>query len=96
VSWFYSVKVNIALDAMGVPPNHIKGKWRSGMQQIGKAAGLTPQETALVIVGYGLGVNCPADVKILMGVWRDEGKISLTKPEVIEAIHKMGFSVFSL
>jgi hypothetical protein len=96
VSWFYPVKVNIALDAMGVPPNHIKGKWRSGMQQIGKAAGLTPQETALVIVGYGLGINCPADVKIFIGVWRDEGKISLTKPEVIEAIHKMGFSVFSL
>jgi len=93
MSWFYPVKVNVALAAMAVPPNQFEGEWRSGMQQIGKSGGLTPQETALVIVGYGLGINYPDDVETAIGVWRHEGKIDLTKPEVIEALSKMGFNV---
>lgn len=92
MSWFYPVKVNAALAAMAVNPKQFEGVWRSGMQQIGKAAGLTPQETALVIVGHGLGINYPDDVETAIGVWRHEGKINLAKPEVIEALSKMGFN----
>lgn len=96
MSWFYPVKVNTALAAMAVDPNQFEGVWRSGMQQIGKAAGLTPQETALVIVGYGLGINYPDDVETAIGVWRHERKINISKPEVIEALSKMGFNVGNL
>tara|TARA_R110002072_G_scaffold81258_1_gene186281 strand:- start:479 stop:763 length:285 start_codon:yes stop_codon:yes gene_type:complete len=93
MSWFYPAKVNMALAAMAIPPNQFDGTWRSGMQQIGKSGGLTPQETALVIVGYGLGINYPDDVETAIGVWRHEGKIDISKPEVIEALSKMGFNV---
>lgn len=96
MSWFYPVKVNAALAAMAVNPSQFEGVWRSGMQQIGKAAGLTPQETALVIVGHGLGINYPDDVEMAIGVWRHEGKINLSKPEVIDALSKMGFNVGGL
>ncbi|MCW9036004.1 MAG: hypothetical protein OQJ97_17415 [Rhodospirillales bacterium] len=93
MSWFYPAKVNMALAAMAIPPNQFDGAWRSGMQQIGKSGGLTPQETALVIVGYGLGINYPDDVETAIGVWRHEGKIDISKPEIIEALSKMGFNV---
>ncbi len=63
------------------------------MQQMGKAAGLTPQETALGIVAYGLGISFPDDVEIAIGVWRNDGKINLEKPEVVEALRTMGFSI---
>jgi len=93
MSFFYPLKVNWALGEMGVSPKQFDGEWRSGMQQIGKAGGLTPQETALVIVGYGLGINYPDLVEIAIGVWRHEGKINLSKPEIIEALDKMGFNM---
>lgn len=93
MSFFYPVKVNMALAAMAVPPTQFDGVWRSGMQEIGKSGGLTPQETALVIVGYGLGINYPDDVEIAIATWRHEGKINIDKPEVVEALSKMGFNV---
>jgi len=96
MSWFYPVKVNAAHAAMAVPPNQFDGAWRSGMQQIGKEGGLTPQETALVIVGYGLGINYPDDVESAIAAWRHEGKINVSKPEMLEALSKMGFDVSRL
>ncbi len=93
MAWFYPVRVNTALAGMAVPPNQFNGEWRSHMQQMGKAAGLTPQETALGIVAYGLGINYPDAVENAIGVWRHEKKIDLTKPEVIDALSKMGFDV---
>ena len=91
--WTYPFKVNVALAAMACPPNQFDGEWRSGMQQIGKAAGLTPQETALVIVGHGMGINYPHDVEVSIGIWRQDGKVNIRKPEVNDALHKMGFAV---
>ncbi len=93
MSWFYPVKVNAALAGMGVPPTQFNGEWRSGMQQIGKEAGMTPQETAVAIVAHGLGINFPMDVENAIGVWRAEGKVDISKPDVREALAKMGFSV---
>jgi len=89
----YPFKVNVALAAMAVTPNQFDGTWRSGMQQIGKAAGLTAQETALVIVAHGLGINYPMDVENAIGIWRKDRKIDLSKPEVIDALQKMGFAI---
>jgi hypothetical protein len=93
MSWFYPLKVNMALAAMNVSPTVFDGTWRTGMQQIGIAGGLTPQETALVIVGYGLGINFPDSVMTAIGVWRHDGKLDVSKPEVAEALFKMGFSI---
>ena len=93
MSWFYPLKVNTALAQMAVPPTQFDGEWRSGMQQIGKAAGLTPQETALVIVAHGLGIGYPLDVETAIGVWRHDGKVDIEKPEVNDALDKMGFAV---
>jgi hypothetical protein len=91
MSWFYPIKVNTALAAMAVPPNQFNGEWRSGMQHIGKTSGLTPQETALVIVAHGLGINFPMDVETAIGVWRHEGNVNIEKPEIVDALHRMGF-----
>ena len=93
MSWFYPVKVNTALAAMAVPPTHFSSEWRSGMQQIGKAAGLTPQEAALVIVAHGLGLQRPDDVEVAMMVWAKERKISYSKPEVKDALDRLGYAV---
>ncbi|UWR41548.1 hypothetical protein K4F85_01175 [Phaeobacter inhibens] len=73
MSIFFPFKVNAALAAMAISPNTFNGSWRSEMQQIGKAAGLTPQETALLIVSEGMGISYPDDVEIALGVWRSEG-----------------------
>ena len=89
----YPVKVNIALASMAVPPTQFDGRWRSEMQKSGKAAKLTPQETALVIVAEGLGINYPMDVETAISVWRHEGKIDISKTLVTRALFQMGFSV---
>ncbi len=96
MSWFYPFKVNAALAGMAVSPSQFEGEWRSHMQQMGKAAGLTPQETAVGIVAYGLGIKFPDAAENAIGVWRREKKIDLTKPEVIDALSKMGFEVDQL
>lgn len=93
MSWFYPVKVNVALASMAVNPSVFAGEWRSNMQQIGKNAGLTPEETALAIVAHGLGINFPMDVENAIGLWRQQGKVDISKPAVIEALQKMGFRV---
>jgi hypothetical protein len=89
----YPIKANMALAAMNVPPTQFNGKWRSGMQQIGKKGKLTPHETALVIVAYGLGINYTMDVETAIGVWRHEQKIDLSKPAVINALQILGYNI---
>jgi hypothetical protein len=91
VSWLYPVKVNIALAEMSVRPGDFNGEWRSNMQQVGKAAGLTPQETAICIVAYGLGINYPEFVKTAIGVWLNEHKVNVNKPEIVNAYIRLGF-----
>lgn len=89
----YPVKVNMALAAMNISPTTFDGKHRSHLQKVCKAAGLTPQEAALVIVADQLGINYPYDVETAIGVWRHEGKINLEKPEMREALDRMGFAI---
>ena len=95
--WFtYPLKVNVALASMAIPPKAFDSAWRSEMQQFGYAAKLTPQETALLIVSQGMGINYPMDVETAIGVWRLDRKIDLSKPIVIEALGKMGFNTSGL
>lgn len=88
----YPFKVNMALAAMNINPTMLDGQLRSHFQQLCKAAGLTPQEAALVIVAHQLGIHFPDDVEMAIGLWRHEAKINITKPEVREALDKMGFA----
>ena len=66
---------------------------RSDIQQNGKSHNLTPEETALAIVYIGLGINYPMDVETVIGVWRHEGKIDITKHEVADVLRKLGFAI---
>lgn len=89
----YPMKVNMALAAMNISPTIFDGKLRSRLQEVCKAAGLTPQEAALAIVAHQLGINYPDDVETAIRVWRQEGRINLEKPEMREALDRMGFAV---
>lgn len=65
------------------------------MQQMGKAAGLTPEETAILIIGHGLGIDYPEDTEIVMAYHHANGDIDYEKPMVRDAMRKMGFNVWS-
>ena len=93
MKFFYPVKVNIALAGLGVNPNVFEGAWRSEMQQVCKQGGLTPQEAAVVIMGFGLGTNIPDTAEIVMATFHKDGQLDYSKPPVIEAMLKMGFRV---
>ena len=93
MSFFYPVKVNVALAGLGVNPKVFEGAWRSEMQQLCKQAGLTPQEAAVVIMGEGLGINIPDTAEIVMATFHKDGQLDYSKPPVIEAMLKMGFRV---
>ena len=93
MSFFYPVKVNIALAGLGVNPKMFEGAWRSDMQQLCKQAGLTPQEAAVVIMGFGLGTNIPDTAEIVMATFHKDGQLDYSKSPVIEAMLKMGFRV---
>lgn len=93
MSFFYPVKVNIALAGLGVNPKVFEAAWRSEMQQLCKQAGLTPQEAAVVIMGEGLGISIPDTAEIVMATFHKDGQLDYRKAPVIEAMHKMGFRV---
>jgi hypothetical protein len=90
---FFPFKVNHALAQMHVRPNQFDGYWRSGMQQIGYNAGNTPKETALAIVAHGLGISFPLEAEQVIGGWIRSGKVDRRKPEMIEALQKLGFNI---
>lgn len=95
MSFLFPFKVNKALAGLGVNPLLFKGAWRSHMQQMGKAAGLTPEETAILIIGHGLGIDYPEDTEIVMAYHHANGDIDYEKPMVRDAMRKMGFNVWS-
>ena len=78
---------------MGVNPKMFEGAWRSEMQQVCKQGGLTPQEAAVVIMGFGLGTNIPDTAEIVMATFHKDGQLDYSKSPVIEAMLKMGFRV---
>ena len=93
MSFFYPVKVNLALAGLGASPTAFNGAWRSDMQQLCKRAGLTPQEAAVVIMGQGLGINLPDTAEIVMAVFHKDGQLDYTKPLVVAAMRQMGFNI---
>lgn len=86
-------KVNKALAMLGVDPMSVNGEYRRGAQQIGKIAGLTPEETALCIVGQ-MPSEFHFNTDNAIALWRREGKISFEKQDVRNAMHSLGYAGF--
>jgi hypothetical protein len=89
----YPFKVNTALAQMRFRPDMFDGSWRSGMQQLGYDAGCTPQETAVAIVAHGLRIGFPFEAEKVIGGWIKAGKLNPKRPEMVEALQKMGFDI---
>ena len=89
----WPAKVNAALAGMGVNPTSFHHSLRSNIQTFGFEAGLTPQETAIVLVSLAMGFHVPPDFETATSVWRREGKVDSNKPEVIDALTEMGYSI---
>ena len=93
---FYPLKVNWALVVMGVDPSQFYETWCSDMQQLGRAANLSPQETALIIVSYGFGPDYPPSAYDALGGWVVNQKLNTFKPEINEALQRMGITQHSV
>jgi hypothetical protein len=90
ISMLYPLKVNMALAKMQVAPKIFDPVWRSGMQQIGKNANCSPEETAIAIIGHGLGIGYPDEAIPVINRWIASGKVNKNRPEIFEALSKMG------
>lgn len=91
ISW--PIKVNSAIAGFGISPTKFDGKLRSEVQLLGINAGLTAQETALILLSLKIGINYDNSFELILASHRHDGKIDTTKPEVIDALHEMGYDV---
>ena len=92
ISWPF--KVNSVIASFGIPPTAIDGKIRSEVQSLGMNAGLTAQETALILLSLALGKVGPNDTfELILATLKHDGKVDVEKPEVIDALYEMGYSV---
>ena len=91
ISW--PLKVNTALAGLGIPPTAINGQQRTDIQLLGLQAGLSPQETALVLVSLLLGLHAPTELEAIVSVWHYDGQVDFDKPEVIDALYEIGCPV---
>lgn len=91
VSWPF--KVNAAVAGIGINPASIDGQTRSELQTLGREAGLTAEETALVVVSLVAGIGAPTELEHIVSVWHRERKVDLEKPEVIDAMYETGCPV---
>ena len=90
---WWSLKVNKAFASMGIDPTQFSSEYRTNMQQSGKDSGLTPEETALITVSGYYGAGFPTFAETAIGIWRKDGKIDVSKPELSDALARMGFDV---
>lgn len=94
MSFFYPVKVNAALATMGFHPKLVDGAWRSDMQQAGKRAGLTAQETAFCIVGefFQNRLDVPDAVERSLAIWKQDGKLNINARPIQAALQQLGYA----
>ena len=90
---FWSLKVNTAIVGTGIPPTTLDGELRTDVQLFGRKAGLTPQETALVLISLVMGIGAPTELELIVSVWHREGKVNYQKPEIIDALWDIGCPV---
>ena len=90
---FWPFKVNAAIAAIGISPNALNHQRRYEVQELGLKAGLTPQETALVLVSLLVGARAPTVLELIVSIWHRDGNVDFEKPEVIDALYDIGCSV---
>ena len=90
ISW--PIKVNAAIASFGISPNVFDSKIRSTVQTLGRNAGLTAQETALILVSLGVGIHYDDTFELILGTLRHDGKVDINKPEVTDALNEMNLS----
>ncbi len=90
---FWPLKVNTALAGIGINPTSIVGQTRTDIQLLGLDAGLTPQETALVLVSLLAGIHSPIELELIVSVWHHDKKVNFEKPEVIDVLDEIGCPV---
>ena len=95
----WPLKVNAATAGFGVSPTSIDSALRTDVQLFGLEAGLTPQETALVMLAltFGIkiglaGLSSGDEFDAILATLRHEGKIDCKKPEIIDALDEMGYA----
>lgn len=98
----WPLKVNTALAGFGVSPTSLDNDLRTDLQGLGLAAGLTPQETALVLMAlvfgsrFGLvGLSDPDEFNLILAAFRQDRKIDVKKPEIVDALVYMGYETES-
>lgn len=91
ISWPF--KVNAAIAGFGISPTEFDGEFRSEIQSLGMKAGLTAQETALIVLSHKVGIHYDDTFELILGTLRHDGKVDITKPEVIDALYEMGYGV---
>ena len=91
ISWPF--KVNAAIAGFGVPPTEFDGEFRSEVQSLGMNAGLTPQETVLILLSLKIGIHYDDTFELILTTLKHDRKVDITKPEVIDALYEMGYGV---
>ena len=91
ISWPF--KVNAAIAGFGISPTEFYGEFRSEVQSLGMNAGLTAQETALILLSLKRGIHYDDTFELILATLRHEDKLDVTKPEIIDALYEMGYGV---
>jgi hypothetical protein len=90
---FYIVRFNSAFAALGINPTLLPADMRELGQRQGKAAGCTPQEAALIVLG-----ELPLDFKMMANPataakWVKSGKVRLGNPAMQTALFRIGWEL---
>jgi hypothetical protein len=86
---FYALRVNSALALLGIRPALVSRAFRVMMQEVGKAAGNSPQEVAVWIASQ-LPLIYRVDLQpTLIQKWIEGGKLNKNKTEMREALGKV-------
>ena len=95
----WPLKVNTALAGFGVRPTSLNSDLRTDVQLFGVDAGLTPEETALVLLALAFGIRIGMaglasddEFDLMLATLGSDRKVDFRKPEVIDALEVMGYA----
>lgn len=90
---FFTIRFNAALAALGINPSLVPPECREIGQTHGKAAGCTPQEAVLIVLG-----ELPLDLKMMANpavakLWLHQGKVRLDNSALQVALLRIGWEL---
>jgi hypothetical protein len=90
---FYTVRYNASLAALGIDPRRVNPDLRTFAQTMGNRFGLTPQEAViLTVMQFPPTIQAEIDPRLVQ-VWVTDGKVSLDKQSVQEAVERLGWDL---